>query len=162
MQTLSMMEHRSSNQGDAANRELGEEGEEKMKMFVLIIAAALGAGCVNSFSTGTTKLSRALVEKSLVKGETTKEQVRALLGEPQSTTSGDMGIPGMPAETWTYAKTFYRDAAEKGFGYAVARSMVNPASMGYDRVEVSVLMIMFDKSGRVSGHTFSTSASGAR
>jgi outer membrane protein assembly factor BamE (lipoprotein component of BamABCDE complex) len=133
-----------------------------MKTFLLIAAAALLASCATqSFSTGSTNLSRAFVEKSLINGETTKDQVRALLGEPQTTTSSDANIPGMPAETWTYTKTFYRDAAEKGFGYAVAHSMVNPASKGYDRVEVSILMVMFDATGRVSGHTFSTSSAGA-
>jgi hypothetical protein len=27
---------------------------------------------------------------------------------------------------WTYTKTFYRDAAEKGVGYAIAYGMLNP------------------------------------
>jgi outer membrane protein assembly factor BamE (lipoprotein component of BamABCDE complex) len=134
-----------------------------MKTLSIIIASALLAGCASvSTTTGTTKLSRELVDRSLVKGTTTKEQVRQLLGEPQSVTSSDMAaIPGMPAETWSYTKTFYRDAADKGFGRAVAHAMINPYASPYDRIEVSILMVMFDKSGRVSGHTFSTSASGA-
>ena len=133
----------------------------KTKIFVLLITLALTA-CVNSFSTGTTQLSRELVEKSLVKGKTTKDQVRALLGDPQSTTSGDMGLnlPGIPAETWTYTKTFHRDTMEKGAGYSLLHYALTNSN--YDRVEVSVLIVMFDKNGRVSGHTFSTSAAGAK
>lgn len=134
----------------------------KGTLFPLAIAAVLLlAGCASvSTTTGTTKLSRELVEKSLARGKTTKDQVRALLGEPKSTASSDMGIPGAPAETWTYTKTFYRDTAEKsGLGGSFARYAVTGSL--YDRVEVSVLMVMFDKRGRVSGHVFSTSAAGA-
>jgi outer membrane protein assembly factor BamE (lipoprotein component of BamABCDE complex) len=133
----------------------------KAKLILLIIAAVLLAGCASVSTTrGTAKLSREFVEKNLIRGKTTKDQVRALLGEPKSTASSDMGIPGMPAETWTYIKTFYRDAAEKsGLGGSFARYAVTGSL--YDRVEVSVLMVMFDKSGRVSGHTFSTSSAGA-
>lgn len=133
--------------------------------FTLIAALAMAGCAAQSYSTGTTQLSRELVEKRLVKGKTTKEEVRALLGEPQTTTSGDMGLTlvrGLPAETWTYSKTFHRDATEKGFGYAVAQSMANPYSNGYDRIEVTVLIVMFDKNGRVMGHTVSTSAAGAK
>jgi hypothetical protein len=114
-----------------------------------------------STTSGTPQLSRGLVERSLVKGKTTKEEVIALLGEPQSTVSGDASIPGMPAETWTYTKTFYRDAAKKeGLAGSFARYAVTGSL--YDRVEVSVLIVMFDQGGRVSGHTFSTSAAGSR
>jgi outer membrane protein assembly factor BamE (lipoprotein component of BamABCDE complex) len=131
-----------------------------MKWFPLLIGAALLCSCASqSYSTGAAKLSRALVEKSLVKGKTTRAEVRALLGEPQSSVTSD--VAGVQVEAWSYTKTFYRDASEKGFGYAVAQSMVNPASGGYDRVEVSILTITFDASGRVNGHTFATSASGA-
>ena len=128
---------------------------------VAIVASILLAGCADiSTTSGTPQLSRELVEHSLVKGKTTKEQVRALLGEPQSTVSGDSSIPGMPAETWTYTKTFRRDAAKKeGLGGSFARYAVTGSL--YDRVEVSVLIVMFDSSGRVSGHTFSTSHAGA-
>ena len=95
-------------------------------------------------------------------GGATQAEVRSLLGEPQATSSGNLVAgPNAAAEIWTYTKKFYRDAAEKGFGYALARAMVNPYDSGYDRVEVSVLMITFDQSGRVMGHTFSTAAAGA-
>lgn len=137
-----------------------------MKTRTLILAALsiiiCGCGSV-SYTTGTKTLSRELVDKSLVNGKTTKAQVVALLGEPQSTTSTSMPGPllkYMPAETWTYSKTFHRDAGDKGFGYAVAYGMVNPYGSGIDRVEVSVLLVTFDSKGVVTGHTFSTSAAG--
>jgi outer membrane protein assembly factor BamE (lipoprotein component of BamABCDE complex) len=139
-----------------------------VSLAAMLIGAALAiclTSCANSITTGTMQLSRGLVDQSLINGKTTKAQVIALLGEPQSTvsssTAGAMAA-FMPAETWTYSKTFYRDAAEKGFGRAVALAMVNPYGSGYDRVEVSVLMITFDSKGRVTGHTFSTSAAGAK
>ena len=114
-------------------------------------ASGLLAGCASqSFRTGTKQLSREFVEQHFVNGKTTIPDVVALLGEPQSTTSGNLApnIPGMPAETWTYMKQFYRNVAEKGFGYAVARGMLNPYGSGYDRVETSVLIVMFDANGR--------------
>jgi len=133
-----------------------------MRTFFLIMATAVLCGCANvSHSAGTAKLSRDLVEKSLLKGKTTKEQVRALLGEPQSTTSGSfVNIPGAPAETWTYTKTFYRDAMEKeGAAGSLARFAVTGSL--YDRVETSVLIVMFDGRGHVTGHTFSTAHVGS-
>lgn len=134
---------------------------KRYSTLLALLTATLFAGCADvSTTSGTPQLSRELVQRSLVKGKTTKEQVRALLGEPQSTVSGDSSIPGMPAETWTYTKTFRRDAAKKeGLGGSFARYAVTGSL--YDRVEVSVLMVMFDSSGRVSGHTFSTSHAGA-
>ncbi len=134
-------------------------------ILLALASAACLAGCAtdSSYTTGTQQLTREFVEKSLIKGRTSKQDVLALLGEPQTVVSSDAagGIPGIPYETWTYTKIFHRDATQKGgFAYAVAYSMANPASRGYDRVEVSVLMVMFDAKGRVASHTFSTSATG--
>jgi outer membrane protein assembly factor BamE (lipoprotein component of BamABCDE complex) len=130
-----------------------------MKTVIPHIMCALLIGCASqSITTGSPRLSREFVDRNLVKGKTTKADVQALLGEPQSAASSD--IAGFRVESWSYTKTFYRDASEKGFGYAIAYSMVNPASKGYDRVEVSILTITFDSSGLVTGHTFATSASG--
>lgn len=97
-------------------------------MMKTVILLAL-AGCTVSTTTGTSQLSRELVEQSLVKGKTTKARVRRLLSEPQSTTSGDMGlnVPGVPAETWTYSKTFHRDSQEES---GLAGSFANYALTG--------------------------------
>lgn len=143
-----------------ADRKETKKAPSQMKKFPLyIMSAILLCSCASeSRTTGTAKLSRALVEKNLIKGKTTKAEVRALLGEPQSAVTSD--VAGTQIEAWSYTKTFYRDASEKGFGYAVGYSIVNPASGGYDRVEVSILTITFDATGRVNGHTFATSASG--
>ena len=101
------------------------------------------------------------MDSKLVKGETTKAQVRALLGEPQSTVSGDTNISEGPAETWTYRKTFYRAPKKKeGAVGHFARYIATGST--YDRVEESVLKVMFDDQGIVTGHTFSTSVAGAR
>jgi outer membrane protein assembly factor BamE (lipoprotein component of BamABCDE complex) len=129
------------------------------KLILYIMSALLICGCASqSRTSGSPRLSREFVDRNLIKGKTTKADVQALLGEPQSTASSD--IAGFRVESWSYTKTFYRDASEKGFGYAVAYNLVNPASNGYDRVEVSILTITFDSSGIVTGHTFATAASG--
>ncbi len=96
-----------------------------MKRLTCCVAALLLGGCANSITTGTSQLSRELVARRLVNGKTTKAEVRALLGEPQSTAISDLGGSRF-AEVWTYTKTFYRDAAEKGVGYAIAYGMLNP------------------------------------
>ena len=120
----------------------------------IALAVVLLCGCVSSFSTGTQNLSRGLVDHSLINGKTTKADVIALLGKPQSTVSGTFG--GVHVDTWAYAKMFYHDAAEKGFGYAILRGMANPYDSGYD-IEYSYLSVTFDANGRVTGHMFGNS-----
>lgn len=135
---------------------------QPMKITILLCLLFLSSGCADvSTTTGTPRLSRSLVDSKLIKGETTKAQVRALLGEPQSTVSGDTNISEGPAETWTYAKTFYRVPKKKeGALGRVGRYIATGST--YDRVEESVLKVMFDDQGIVTGHTFSTSVAGAR
>lgn len=152
-----------SDQGTAGNAARGAARSIKTKSVLALAAVLCLLGCAaESVTTGTTQLSRELADRSLIKGETTREQVRALLGDPESATSSDIdtGIPGAAAETWIYTKTFRRDPKEKGFVYGMTRNIAT-GSM-YDRVEVSVLTVMFDARGRVSGHTFSTSSTGAK
>ncbi len=118
-----------------------------MKITILLCLLFLSSGCADvSTTTGTPRLSRSLVDSKLIKGETTKAQVRALLGEPKSTVSG---------------KTFYRAPKKKeGTLGHFARYVATGST--YDRVEESVLKVMFDDQGIVTGHTFSTSVAGAR
>jgi len=125
------------------------------------MALLILGGCASgSFSTGTAQLSRESVNKSIVSGRTTREQVRNLLGEPQSQSTSNFG--GYTAETWTYNKMFYRDVTDKhSAGYAILRGFANPYATGYDRMEISMLSVTFDGSGRVKAHTFTTVASGA-
>jgi outer membrane protein assembly factor BamE (lipoprotein component of BamABCDE complex) len=131
---------------------------------IYCITALLLCGCASeSFTTGTAQLSRESVNRNIVNGKTTKAQVRALLGEPQSQSTSDVGAAGF-AECWVYKKTFVRDAADKvGFGRAVLLGIANPNPYyaGYDRVEVSILLVTFDRNGRVTGHTLTNAASGA-
>ena len=133
-----------------------------MKITILLCLLFLSSGCADvSTTTGTPRLSRSLADSKLIKGETTKAQVRALLGEPQSTVSGDTNISEGPAETWTYTKTFYRAPKKKEGALGHFARYVATGST-YDRVEESVLKVMFDDQGIVTGHTFSTSVAGAR
>lgn len=132
-----------------------------MKSIIVSLLALAFVGCAaQSVTTGTKQLSREFVEKNVVKGKTTKAEVRALLGEPQSTTSMNYSnLPNMPAEMWTYSKRFMRDPSEKGLAYGVAYNMAT-GSM-YDRIEITVLVVSFNASGRAVGLTFSQSHSGA-
>src|SRR5947209_7330869 len=99
----------------------------------ILVAIAIVCSCgAQSVTTGTKQLTRELVDRSIVKGKTTKAQVRALLGDPQTITTSDSDLPGWPSEMWVYRKSFHRDAAEKhGFGGAILYSMANPGSGGY-------------------------------
>ncbi len=130
-----------------------------MKLLHYYVAALLLSGCASeSLTTGPQQLTREFVDRNLMRGKTTKAQVKALLGDPISMAESTMNPNGF-SEIWTYKKMFYRDPVEKGFGYAVAYGMVNPYS-SYDRVEVSLLLVQFDANGVVRGHTFSTAAAG--
>jgi len=130
-------------------------------IFPIAAAALLLAGCVQNLVTGTPQLSRDLVERSLVKGKTTKADVRALLGEPQTVSAGSIapGIPGMAAETWVYTKTERFDTMRKGAAYSFGHYAVTNSN--YDRTEVSMLIVTFDARGRVLGHMFTASNAGA-
>jgi outer membrane protein assembly factor BamE (lipoprotein component of BamABCDE complex) len=142
-------------------KHLFPKGKQQKMKIIYCITALLLCGCASeSFTTGTAQLSRESVNRNIVNGRTTKAQVRALLGEPQSQSTSDMGAAGF-AECWVYKKTFFRDAADKGFGRAVLLGIANPYGTGYDRVEVSILLVTFDRSGRVTGHTLTNAAQGA-
>jgi hypothetical protein len=132
-----------------------------MKTIALcVLSATLLCGCVTNLTTGTPQISRETVDKALVKGKTTKAQVRALFGEPQTISSSSMSttIPGLPSETWVYTKTMRYDTMRKGPLYSFG--MFALTNSIYDRTEFSMLMIMFDRNGRLLGHTFSSSAAG--
>jgi hypothetical protein len=127
-----------------------------MKIIYLILITALSYGCASeSFSTGATNLSQGTVDRALINGKTTKADVISLLGEPQSTVSGNFS--GVKVDTWAYAKTFYHSAAaEKGFGEALIHGMDN------DRIGYCYLSITFDSHGWVTGHTFGKTSVGAQ
>jgi hypothetical protein len=66
-----------------------------------------------------------------------------------------------PLKTWTYTKTFYCAPKKKeGVLGRVGRYIATGSP--YDRIEESVLKVMFDDQGIVTGHTFSTSVAGVR
>ena len=133
----------------------------------LLLAAllAVATGCAShSYTTGTPGLNSEVVNRQVINGRTTKAQVIALLGEPRSKSSASLALPvaaaTMPAESWVYTKTFHRDAADHG-GFGAAYAQAYRTGSSFDRVETSVLVVMFNAKGVVVGHTFNESTSGA-
>jgi outer membrane protein assembly factor BamE (lipoprotein component of BamABCDE complex) len=120
-------------------------------ILAITLAVVLLCGCASeSISTATPNLSRALVDRGLINGKTTKADVIALLGKPQSTVSGSFG--GVHVDTWAYAQALYHSAAaERGLGEALLHGMDN------DRIDYCYLSITFGANGRVTGHMFGNS-----
>jgi outer membrane protein assembly factor BamE (lipoprotein component of BamABCDE complex) len=117
-------------------------------ILALALAVVLLCGCVSSSSSPI--LSRATIDRGLINGKTTKAGVIALLGNPQSSVSGNFA--GVHVDTWAYAQALYHSAAaEKGMGEALLHGMDN------DRIEYCYLSITFDTNGRVTGHMFRNS-----
>lgn len=105
---------------------------------VLIVSILLLAGCFSTTSTGEYGRDFPIERsKSIIKNETTKEQVTFLCGRPFSTTVSDS------VETWTYS--YSKSKVSAGLGKASTTS------------DTKVLYIIFDASGRVSSFTVTQS-----
>jgi outer membrane protein assembly factor BamE (lipoprotein component of BamABCDE complex) len=128
---------RDAHQGSA--EEAGDAGTLAMRRRALILLLSLlpfMAGCVITYGRefDTTKVSQ------IVAGKTTKEEVRAMLGEPASTAvTADF-------EQWTYAYEKRLPAAivEEIFGKGTYGSTARPELTGG-----ASLTVTFDKSGVV-------------
>lgn len=142
------------------------------KIIYLLVIAMLVSGCASTQTYGAKNLSQDLIKESIVKGKTTKEEVKKLFGNPTSAMItnynmpkvnlpkyGENGIVGsqqydmssaMPYETWTYSKTELHKVglSPKGFlHYFVTGSL-------FDKRKTTSLSVCFDKNGIVSSYTF--------
>jgi hypothetical protein len=142
------------------------------KLICLFIVAIFISGCASTQTYGAKNLSQDLIKESIIKGKTTKEEVRKLLGNPTSAMItdynmpkvnlpkyGESGIVGsqqydmsnvMPYETWTYSKIELHKVGltPKGFLYYSTTGSL------FDRRKTTSLSVCFDKNGVVSSYTF--------
>lgn len=101
----------------------------------LLILAALSvclASCASVPQAPAPKikfLTRDRVEQHIIKGRTTKGEVIAEFGSPNSETVSSSTLPGMPYEMMVYSKVYLAG-------------------------EAAVLMVNVDKNGVVTGYTF--------
>jgi len=118
-----------------------------MKKIVCVILCALViSGC--AAKTGNQfldKSSKEDVERKLVKGVTTKEEVRGLFGDPSD---ADMLLDG--TEQWTYS--FTRSSA-KGVNFIPYANLVYSGTND----DIKKLKILFDKCGKVINYIHSAS-----
>lgn len=152
-------------------------GVRAWRLCCLLVFALTAAGCA-VFRSGVThtygkkQLSPEFIAANIVKGKTTKAEVVALLGKPDSTMVmdynmptfevpkyGEGGIVGsqtvdvsamMAHETWTYSKIQLHQTGlnPKGFlWYAVTGTT-------FDSTKTSTLSIGFNKEGVVTTYTF--------
>lgn len=69
----------------------------KLKILSLVLISFLAIGCANKGSTVLKKLSEDDVNRAVVVGKTTRNEVRAMFGSPLETTFTDGGL-----EIWKY------------------------------------------------------------
>ncbi|GEM_PF-2953129 len=140
---------------------------------ILMVLFCLGlAGCATTQTYGTKNLSPELIKESLIKGKTTKEEVKKLLGKPTSTMITDYSMPKinlpqfgksgivgsqeydmskvMPYETWTYSKIELHKVGvtPQGFLFYSATGSL------YDKRKTTSLSVCFDKDGIVTSYSF--------
>ena len=106
-----------------------------------VLAAALLAGCASAGSEALSKQSSTSLQQHIQKGVTTKAQVQAILGQPQSVSfnGGD--------EQWTYN---FAHATPTAVDFVpVVNLFVHHAD-----VDHKMLVILFDKNGVVQNYSY--------
>ncbi len=106
-----------------------------------VLAAALLAGCASAGSEALSRQSCTSLQQHIQKGVTTKAQVQAILGQPQSVSfnGGD--------EQWTYN---FAHATPTAVDFVpVVNLFVHHAD-----VDHKMLVILFDKNGVVQNYSY--------
>ena len=106
-----------------------------------VLAAALLAGCASAGSEALSRQSSTSLQQHIQKGVTTKAQVQAILGQPQSVSfnGGD--------EQWTYN---FAHATPTAVDFVpVVNLFVHHAD-----VDHKMLVILFDKNGVVQNYSY--------
>ncbi len=111
-----------------------------LTLVATLAAAALLSACATAGNERLQAETPETVATKLQEGTTTKDQVRAALGEPQSVSFTDGG-----SEIWTYKHARATPAARNFIPF-------NVFSRGAD-VTTKEVVVMFDKAGVVSRHT---------
>jgi outer membrane protein assembly factor BamE (lipoprotein component of BamABCDE complex) len=124
-----------------------------------LIGLFLFVGCATI--TGPKYLTRDIISQQIIKGKTSKQEVKALLGKPYTTMITDYQMPKidmsqykapdidisntMPYETWTYINIKEGIEKEKGRIFPLFGNIYR---------KTSTLAISFDKNGIVQSYTF--------
>ena len=123
----------------------------KLKLITASFLVALLIGCAGT--AGNQKLADASKESitaNIVEGKTTQAQVKALFGEPNTTSFTDGGN-----DVYNYA---FSRASAQGVNYI---PIVNLFARGYD-VNTKTLVILFNKDKIVSKYTLSETQSATK
>lgn len=118
---------------------------KKTTLLVLLSVALFSAGCVSQGNKVLKDETSKTVSQKIVKGKTTKDQVRATYGDPLTTSFTDSGN-----EIWRYE--FVKGHA-KASNYIPLVNLFASGSTG-DKKE---LVVFFDKRGVVKNYSMSTS-----
>ena len=117
---------------------------------VLLGAAVALGGCASTGSQALAGADQASVDQHIVRGKTTKADVVAYLGNPNSVTTVDAS-----SQSWMY---IYASARAKGATFIPVVGLF----AGGMNSDSKVLMITFDQAGVVKTYTFSASTSDLR
>ena len=112
------------------------------KNAIVLVACLIVAGCASSGNKFLKEESLETVESKITQGQTTKQDVRNMCGDPLATSFTDSGN-----EIWTYQF----DQMSLG-----AVSLINPLKNSYSGTRKQ-LVIMFDSNGVVSRYNMNTS-----
>ena len=115
------------------------------KIIVLFCALFLVAGCASTGNKVLKDETASGVAQKIIKGQTTKDQVRAIYGDPMSTSFTDSG-----KEIWRYE--FVKTHA-KATNFIPLVSMFNSGAKGTKKE----LVVMFDDNGVVKNFSMSSS-----
>jgi outer membrane protein assembly factor BamE (lipoprotein component of BamABCDE complex) len=117
----------------------------KKNIFAGLAVLFLMTGCVSIGNQAIKNETQQTIQSKIVEGKTTKEQVRAALGEATSVSFTDSGN-----EIWTYTYTHSSPKAQDFI------PIVNIFTQGSDQT-TKQLIVMFDKNEVVSKYTMRTS-----
>ncbi|MBZ5763064.1 hypothetical protein LAV84_26285 [Rhizobium sp. VS19-DR104.2] len=121
-----------------------------MKRLIMIAGLAMLAGCVNPYVGGNVdKINPEYARQHLIRGKTTKEEVRRAFGEPSPSLSS---IQSNGTEDWVYTAekgTNMLDAASSLIPVAGISTASHIAQSGRRDSQYQLLKIWFDKRGIV-------------
>ena len=116
---------------------------QKFIVFAVAIAVIALSGCASVGNESLRKESEASVNKKIIEGKTSKNEVRAMFGSPNKTSFTDGGL-----EIWNYDFT---NVSLDAISYVPIVSMFGGSSSGKKKE----LVVMFDKENLVKRYSMS-------
>lgn len=119
---------------------------KQISVAVAVVAILGVSGCVSTGNTVMKTQTADTIANAIVNGKTTKQQVTSLFGSADSVSFTDSGN-----EVWTYRHSKSKPMARNFIPY------VGLFSSGTN-IQTKELVILFDKNGVVTNHTFRETA----